>query len=376
MRKASNGKSKQLVLIGAGHGNLHLVKNASLLKQRIYEITIISPTDFNYNGVAPGILGTKYPDGFGKISCKCHLDKVGGRYYQNEVIRINVKERMLFLKNKKSIQFDYLSINIGGRVPTKEILGTSGYTFPVRPVEHLWQFNNKLHKLLRKKPKTIAITVIGGGAAGVEVAGNVHQLIKSHGIIPVISLITRGKTLLPQFSTKASLKVVNYFQKRGIEVKLKCEVKELTENQAILSSKIRIPFDLSILAAGIKPNKLETQGTLQTTNVGEMIVNAYLQCIDHPNIFASGDCSYFEPQPLWKSGFHAINQGPVLLKNLSAIAKGLKLHEYQPTKRIQTALNLGDGTGLLIIGKFSYLGKLSLNLKDYIERRYIKSNQC
>lgn len=376
MRKASNEKSKQLVLIGAGHGNLHLIKNASILQQRKYEITLISPTDFNYNGVAPGILGTRYPDGFGKIPCQCHLDKVGGRYYQNEVTRINVKERMLFLKDKKSIQFDYLSINIGGRVPINEINGTSRSTFPTRPVEHLWQFNNKLRTLLRKKPKTIAITVIGGGAAGVEVAGNVHQLIKSRGIIPVISIITRGKTLLPQFPTKASLKVLNSFQKRGIEVKLECEVKELKEKQAILSSKIKLPFDLCIMATGIRPNKLETQETLQTTNTGEIIVNAYLQSIDHPNIFASGDCSYFEPQPLWKSGFHAINQGPILLKNLIAISKGLKLHEYKPTKRIQTALYLGDGTGLLIIGKFSYLGKLSFIIKNYIERRYIKSNQC
>ncbi|MHA2227151.1 MAG: NAD(P)/FAD-dependent oxidoreductase [Candidatus Hodarchaeales archaeon] len=376
MRKAPNEKNKQLVLIGAGHGNLHLLKNASILQQRKYEITLISPTDFNYNGVAPGILETRYPDDFGKIPCQCHLDKVGGRYYQNEVTRINVMERMLFLNDKKSIQFDYLSINIGGRVPINEINGTSRYTFPIRPVEHLWQFNNELRTLLRKKPKTIAITVIGGGAAGVEVAGNVHQLIKSRGIIPVISMVTRGKILLPQFHIKASLKVLNSFQKRGIEVKLECEVKELKEKQAILSSKIKLPFDLCIMATGIRPNKIETQETLQTTNTGEIIVNAFLQSKDYPYIFASGDCSYFEPQPLWKSGFHAINQGPILLKNLIAISKGLKLHKYQPTKRILTALYLGDGTGLLIIGKFSYLGKLSFIIKDYIERRYIKSNQC
>jgi len=76
------------------------------------------------------------------------------------------------------------------------------------------------------------------------------------------------------------------------------------------------------MATGIRPNKLETQETLQTTNTGEIIVNAYLLSIDHPNIFASGDCSYFEPQPFWKSGFHTINQGPILLKNLIAISKG------------------------------------------------------
>ncbi len=376
MRQASNKKRKQLVLIGAGHGNLHLVKNASILQQRKYEITLISPTDFNYNGVAPGVLGTRYPDGYGKIHSQCHLDKVGGKKYQNEVTQINVKEKMLALKNKKSIQYDYLSINIGGRVPTNTIPGTSINTFPTMPIENLWQFNKKLQTSIKKKPKTITIVVIGGGAAGVEVAGNVHHLIKLQGIRPEISLITRGKTLLPQFPTKASLKVLKSFQKREIEVKLECEVKELKENRVILPSKIELPFDLGILATGIRPNKLETQETLQTTNNGEIIVNAYLQSIDHQNIFASGDCSYFEPQPLWKSGFHAINQGPILLRNLVALSKGEKLNEYQPKKRIETALNLGDGTGLLIVGRFSYLGKLSFIIKDYIEKRYIKSNQC
>ncbi|MHA1966930.1 MAG: FAD-dependent oxidoreductase, partial [Candidatus Hodarchaeales archaeon] len=244
MRKASNGKNKQLVLIGAGHGNLHLLKNASILQQRKYEITLISPTDFNYNGVAPGVLGTKYPDGFGKIPCQCHLDKVGGKYYRNEVTSINVKERMLYLKNKKSIKFDYLSINIGGRVPSEKIPGTSKYTFTTRPITQLWQFHHELRGLLSKKPESLTIAIIGGGAAGVEVAGNVHHLIISQGIIPVISMITRGRTLLPQFSIKASLKVLNSFQKRGIEVQLEHEVKELKENQAILSSNEKLSFDL------------------------------------------------------------------------------------------------------------------------------------
>jgi NADH dehydrogenase FAD-containing subunit len=349
MRKASNGKSKQLILIGAGHGNLHLLRNASILQQKKYEITLISPTDFNYNGVAPGVLSAKYPDNYGKITCQCHLDKVGGKYYQEEVNGINIKEELVILKNNQSIPYDYLSINIGGRVPSDKIPGTSKYAFTTRPITQLWQFHHELRGLLSKKPESVAITIIGGGAAGVEVAGNVHHLIKSQGIIPVISIITRGKTLLPQFSIKASLKILNSFQKRGIEVQLEREVKEIKENQAILSSNKKLSFDLCILATGISPNKLEIQGTLQTINTGEIKVNSYLQSIDHQN---------------------------VLLKNLIALSKGSRLHKYKPSKRIQTALNLGDGTGLLIIGKYSYLGKLSFILKDYIERRYIKSNQC
>ncbi len=366
----------KLVLVGAGHSNLHLVKNAMLLQSHGFDITLISPTDLYYNGVAPGVLSNQYPTGFGRITAKCHLDKVKGKNYQKKVTRIDLKNKQVQLEDHKFIRFDYLSINTGGSVPTNQIPGSSTFSIPIRPIGSFWQLSEEIQRLRNNSPESISVTIIGGGAAGVEVAGNVHHLIKSFGIIPVISIITKGELILSQFSSSVSNKVSKLFRQRGINIITKSKVVEIREEEIVLKRNKEHPYEFCVLATGIIPNSIDSQGLLQTTENGELVVNSFLQCTDNPQVFATGDCSHFEAQPLWKSGYHAINQGPVLLKNIVAQSEGSQLYEYKPSKRILTALNLGSKAGLVIFGKYSHLGKLGFIIKDYIEKRYINSYRC
>ncbi|MHA2053539.1 MAG: NAD(P)/FAD-dependent oxidoreductase [Candidatus Hodarchaeales archaeon] len=376
MRRASVKDKKQLVLVGAGHSNLHLVKNSLLLRKNGYNMTLVSPTDLYYNGVAPGVISNYYPDGFGKISSNCHLNKAKGTFVKQEVEGIDIRKRCIQLKENESIPFDYLSINIGGRVPMSHIPGSSTYSFPIRPIERLWDFTMNLHQSIRDSPEAISVAIIGGGAAGVEIAGNVHQLIKSRDIKPDTSIITQGDSILPQFSSSASTKVSKEFINKGINIKFNSKVIRIQADYLEVENRKKHPYDFCVLATGIIPNKINSSGLLPTTKSGELIVNPFLQCKNNPHVFATGDCSFFETQPLWKSGYHAINQGPVLLKNLISISKGSQLHKYKPSKRVITALNLGSGMGLLIYGKYTFLNKISLKVKDFIEKRYINSFRC
>jgi NADH dehydrogenase FAD-containing subunit len=337
---------------------------------------LISPTELYYNGVAPGVLSNRYPAGFGEIKVDCHLNKAKGMYIKEIVEKIDIKDNTVHLSDHASIDFDYLSINIGGRVPTGQILGSSVNSFPIRPIEKLWEFKVNLLSLIKQAPTSVSIAIVGGGAAGVEIAGNIKHFIQSQGISPNITLHTRGTTILPQFSISASKKVLKSFKKREIGVKLQSNVIKIQKNKLTLENNEECFFDLCVLATGFIPNKVASNGSLITTGSGELVINSFLQSKSVPHVFATGDCSYFEAQPLWKSGYHAINQGPVLLKNMIALSKGSPLQEYKPSKRIITALNLGGGTGLLILGNRSLLGKLSFRVKDVIEKRYINSYNC
>jgi NADH dehydrogenase FAD-containing subunit len=367
---------KQLVLVGAGHSNLHLVKNVSKLRENGYQVTLISPSDLYYNGVAPGVLSKYYPNKFGKIEATCHLKNDKGRYIHKKVIGVDLKDNHIHLQGSESIPFDYLSINIGGRVPTNQIPGSSTNSFPIKPIESLWKFTESLDHLIESSPRSISVTIIGGGAAGIEIAGNVQHLIKSQGIKSNITLITKGEAILPQFSSSASTKVSKEFINRGIDIEVNSRVVTIHENSLEIEDGRTISHDLCVLATGIVPDEIDNNGLLLTTDIGELIVNPFLQCMDTLHIFATGDCSFFEVQPLWKSGYHAINQGPILLKNLIAISKGLRLHKYKPSKRVITALNLGSGKGLIVYGKLTFLHKISFKVKDFIEQRYIKSFRC
>lgn len=63
-------KVKQLVLIGADHNHLHLLKNSKILHKKGFKITLISPSQFYYNGVLPGEIVGIYPHKFGLIPVK------------------------------------------------------------------------------------------------------------------------------------------------------------------------------------------------------------------------------------------------------------------------------------------------------------------
>ena len=367
---------KKLILIGAGHSNLHLVKNAEILHSHGFDITLISNSELYYNGVAPGVISNQYPAEFGQITAKCHLDKVDGKEHRKKVIGIDVENNRVLLEDHYFLPYDYLSINIGGQVPTENIPGSATFSCPIRPSDRILQLLDELQVLMDKSPESISVAIIGGGAAGIEVAGNIHQLIKSHKISPKISIITRGVSILSQFSSSVAIKVSKLYKHRGIDIISKSKVIEIKKNRIILEHNEELSFDICVLATGIIPNTIPSEDFLHTTEKGELVVNSFLQCTDYPHIFATGDCNHFEVQPLWKSGYHAINQGPILLKNIIAESEGSPLRKYKPTKRILTALNLGGGAGLVIYGKFSLQGKLGFIIKDFVEKRYINSFRC
>ncbi|MFW9905867.1 MAG: NAD(P)/FAD-dependent oxidoreductase, partial [Candidatus Thorarchaeota archaeon] len=248
--------------------------------------------------------------------------------------------------------------------------------FPIRPVDYLWQFMKELTVSAKMSPNGLKIVVIGGGAAGVELACNINHILQTYKNNPEVSLYTKGNRLLSQFSENISQKVYKYLLKQNINVFLNSDVVEIQKGQVFLSNNTTANYDLGILATGIQPNLIKSGGRLEMSSKGEFVINPYLQCKSHKTVFATGDCSYLESAPLWKSGYHAINQGPTLLHNIIATSENTKLRPYRPTKRMITALNLGNGYGIVIYGSFSYLGKLAFSIKDRIERRYIKSHQC
>jgi NADH dehydrogenase FAD-containing subunit len=368
-------KNKHLVLVGAGHPHLHLLKNAFRLQKQGLKITLISPTDFYYNGLAPGVLSRYYSQSIGESPVLCHLEKVNGQLIEEKVVGINVGKKTLVLSNGETISYDIVSFNLGANGKTF-VNENSDLLFPTRPVSELWSFQNKLENLIKLSPNHIKIAIIGAGAAGVELAGNIHQFIAAHNIQPEITLISRSGLLLPQFSSSAGSKVIKTYKKRGIQILLKKEVIKIQDQRIKFTNHDELIFDLGISATGIIPNTIESQNTLETTPLGELIVTKYLQCKNYSTIFAAGDCVSFEPRPLWKSGFHAIYQGPVLLHNILAIARNSKLRPYKPRRLIITALNLGDGTGLGVVGRFTYHGTLAFKIKDYWERRFLRNHRC
>jgi NADH dehydrogenase FAD-containing subunit len=106
-----------------------------------------------------------------------------------------------------------------------------------------------------------------------------------------------------------------------------------------------------------------------------LIVDQHLRSVAAPEVHGAGDCIAFHGRPLPRVGVYAIRQAPVLFHNLMAAAEGTPPEAFRPQRRYLIIMNLGDETGLAVRGRWYWHGKAAFWLKDWIDRRFLRTYQ-
>ena len=126
--------------------------------------------------------------------------------------------------------------------------------------------------------------VIGGGFIGVEMAENISEIdgIKT-------TLVEQASHILPPVDAETAAFAQNEIRKHGVELILSDGVKEFGENDITLLSGRKIPYDIAVLAIGVKPEtQLAASCGLLLGKSGGVKVNEFMQTSDE-NIYAGGD---------------------------------------------------------------------------------------
>ena len=105
------------------------------------------------------------------------------------------------------------------------------------------------------------VIVVGGGAAGVELAGNVRRLLERHGLDGRVTLVT-GDTLLAGWPDGLVDKLRDYFRRRSVTLKEGATVAAYHEHSLELSDGQQLPYDFALVATGIKPPQLFRDSSL------------------------------------------------------------------------------------------------------------------
>lgn len=158
---------------------------------------------------------------------------------------------------------------------------------------------------------------------------------------------------------------------RGIEIIEGAYARHVGSDRVALDDGRAFEHDLVFLVTGVKPRPLFGPSGLPTGPEGGLMVNRFLQCPDHPDIFGGGDCVYYGPQPLAKVGVYAVRQNPVLLNNLQARLTGGELEAFEPGGAYLLIYNLGGGVGILHKWGLILQGKLAFKIKDHIDRGFM-----
>lgn len=367
---------KHLVLVGAGHAHLTTITAIPAFIDRGHRVTVIGPARYHYySGMAPGMMAGTYRPQEIRFNVQRMCTERGARFVEDRVERIDPDSRQLVLGSGQRLSYDVVSFNVGSVIPAVGPAGPG--VFSVKPIENILVGRNAVLRALEARPVNgeINLAVIGGGPAGVEMAGGLWRLVRENGGGAVVTLIA-GSRLLNDFPEKVRRLATRSLAKRGIRTLEGVHALSIDGQEVHLDDGSSIRADISFLAAGIKPSLLFAASGLPTAADGGLLVNDHLQSVHNPGIFGGGDCVTLEGHPLARVGVYAVRQNPILLANIAATLEGKSLASFSPgSPDFLQILNMGDGTGLFRKGQWIWQGRLVFRLKDFIDRRFMKKFQ-
>jgi len=364
--------AQDLVLVGGGHAHVRVLKGFGMRPMPGVRVTLISrDVETPYSGMLPGYVAGHYSFG------ECHIDLgrlarfAGARLIRDEAIGLDRPGRLVLCRAHPAIRWDLLSIDIGSAPRIDDVPGAAEHTIAVKPIAH---FARRWEALLARAAKMpmLRLAVVGGGAAGVELALSAQYRVagRCSGAVEV-TLVTR-EALLPAHNRRVRRLFERILAERRITALTHSEVIRVEAGVLICEDGRRIGFDeaLWVTEAGAAPWLAETG--LPLTADGFIAIDETLRSTGDPSIFATGDVATMIAHPREKAGVYAVRQGPPLAANLRRALTGKRLRRAVPQRRGLALIGTGDGHAVASRGRLAAYGGSLWRLKDWIDRRWMR----
>jgi len=364
---------KHLVLVGGGHVHLTALLSLGEYLRAGHRVTLIGPAPYHYySGMGPGLLSGIYRPAEARFHVRKMAEDRGAAFLEDRVVKVDPARRTLSLASGGEVRYDAVSFNTGSEVPADRIDPAVDNVYPVKPIENLLE----ARRTVRDAPggKRFRVVVVGGGAAGVEIAANLGRLGKESGRIAGITLVSRSN-VLEDYPPKARAMALRSLDRWGIERIEGMVVKSVVRGGIRLENGAILGGDMVFVAVGVRPAPLFRKSGLPTGEDGGLLVNDCLQCVGHPELFGGGDCIFLAGTPLARVGVYAVRQNRILHRNLLSFLDGRPLCRFDPGGAYLTILNMGDGRGIFRREGFVWDGPLAFRLKDAIDRRFMRRFQ-
>jgi len=364
--------NQELVLVGGGHAHVHVLKRFGMRLEPGVRVTLVTrDVETPYSGMLPGYVAGHYS------LEECHIDLgrlarfAGARLIRDEAIGLDRANCALLCNAHPPIRYDILSIDIGSTPRAADIPGTAEYAIAVKPIDRFAARWETLLARVGEIPR-LRLAVVGGGAGGVELALSAqHRLAGMMGGAVEVTLVTR-EGLLPSHNARVRRLFERILAARGITVLAGSAVVRVAPHALICGDGRRIEFDeaLWVTEAGAAPWLAQTG--LSLTQEGFIAVDDRLRSMADPKIFAAGDVATMRAHPREKAGVYAVRQGPPLAANLRRALSGKPPRRAVPQRRALALIGTGDEQAVASRGPFVAYGPRLWQLKDWIDRRWMR----
>jgi pyridine nucleotide-disulfide oxidoreductase family protein len=363
---------KRLVLLGGGHTHLHVL--IAMAREPMPGVQAVLATPHSrqlYSGMVPGWIAGHYTLDECAVALEPLARAAKVELALSPAVSLDARERTVTLADGRVAEYDVLSLDTGATVDRESIRGAREHGLFLRPLDHFVQLFDRVPALAADR--VLDVAVIGGGAAGFEVALAVHHRLNGSGSERArVCLVTGDATVLPGFTPRVRQRAVDTLRRARITL-MNQKVVEVGPAQVQLDNGARLVCDVPLLALpAVAPPWLRDSG-LALDEQGFVATTATLQSTSHPEVFAAGDVASRNDRALPRSGVFAVRAGPALALNLRRRLAGGELMPWQPRERSLYLLSCGDRRAIASWGNLSAQGRWVWWWKDQIDRGFVGS---
>lgn len=395
-------QKKKILILGGGFGglscarslNYYFTKNPEICKD--YEIYLIDRNDYQLYTPTLYEIATTSEEIANNLQLKTivtfpfnySLFKTKVNFLKEEIIKIDLQEKFVLLKNNQKIDFEFLVIALGSETNYYNIPGLKENSLPLKNLYDALRIREKVLALYHHGRENLKFIIAGAGPTGVEFSGELSlwlkhlnknsKLERNYEIL----LLEASGEILPGFSEKIIEMAKKRLSKLKVKIKTNSLIVEARETQIVLKSGEVLDFDLLIWTGGTKAPEILKDLPLKLDSKGRIEVNEEMVCLKNEmleieeKIFVLGDSAcLLDPKtqrPVPGVARVAIEQGKVVAYNIYAEILNLPKKKYLP-KEYPFIIPIGGKWAIAKFGKILIVGFGGWISKGLVELFYLIS---
>jgi len=373
--------SPHVIIVGAGFAGLSAVSH---LRKTGFTVTVI---DKNLYSTFQPLL---YQVATGGLNPGDVSYAVGGftsrrrtRYVRGQLAAVDVEARQVKLSDGRELGYDYLMIATGVAANYYGLPGAEENTFGLYTRadaivlrDHVMNGFERLSESADPKQEFV-ITVVGGGATGVELAGTAAELRREviQSTFPDVDparvhvrLIEMAPGLVMPFHPKLREYTRRQLVGRGVDIRLNTEISEVRPDCVVLKDGQDLPTDLTVWTAGVAGPHAMADWGLPLGKGGRVLVGPDLLVQGSDRIFAIGDIALNQQTPDPQLAQPAIQHGRHAARQVARLVRGeptetFHYHDKGTMATIGRRSAIVELThGVRVTGTLAWLAWLGLHL--------------
>ncbi|MBW2243135.1 MAG: selenide, water dikinase SelD [Deltaproteobacteria bacterium] len=365
-----------IVLVGGGHAHVQVIRRWMMDPLLDVRLTVVldRPAAL-YSGMVPGVVAGEYDIAEAEIDVVPLARRARARVILAAASRIVPSTRSIELVGRPPLHYDAASLDVGSTVRGTELPGVREHALATRPIREFVDRVDGAVARMQGVEGGPRISIVGGGAAGVELAFTLDTRLRSVGTVPAIEILTDAP-ILSNSSARLRRATEAALRERGIRLVTGVRVAAVEEKGVRLEGGDARSADLVVWATGAAPVPLLGNSPLPLDKAGFVRVASSFEVEGADGLFAVGDCASLTDHA-WvpKAGVHAVRAGPTLDANLRATLSGRPLRRHRPQRDFLALLNLGGGRAIGGKWGFAFSAGAVWRLKDRIDRRFMERFQ-